>query len=68
MKIFVDDKPLDVLPGMKVKHALINERASGETPFPADVLDEWGNELGLEGELLSGMKIYTTRHAELQKS
>ena len=58
MKIFVNDRSFDLLPGMTVKHALaaagifLKKRSSEKT------YDEWGNELGLDGALCDGMKIY----------
>ena len=57
MKVFVNDRPFDLLPGMTVKHALVaagllKEMASKKT------YDQWGNELGLDGALSEAMKIY----------
>lgn len=57
MKVYVNDRPFDLLPGMTVKHALVaagllKEMASKKT------YDQWGNELGLDGALSEGMKIY----------
>jgi len=58
MRIFVNDRPFDLLPGMTVKHALtaaglLKEIGASKKPY-----DEWGNELGLGGALFEGMKIY----------
>ena len=58
MKIYVNQKPVDVLPGMSVKHALLNAGLLKEVEASKKVYDEWGNELGLEGALSEGMKIY----------
>ena len=60
MKIYVNQKPVDVLPGMSVKHALLNAGLLEEVKTSKKVYDEWGNELGLEGALAEGMKIYVT--------
>lgn len=58
MKIYVNDKPVDILPGMTVKHALISAGVFKEIGASKKVYDEWGNELGLDGALSEGMKIY----------
>jgi hypothetical protein len=60
MTVFVNDKPVDILPGMTVKHALA---AAGllkgmESTKTKKVRDEWGNEIGLDGALSEGAKIY----------
>lgn len=58
MKVFVNDRPVDILPGMKVKHALIGANLFQEMKPSAKVYDAWGNEVGLEGALSDGAKIY----------
>ena len=58
MKIYVNDKPVDILPGMTVKHALISAGVLKEMEASKKAYDEWGNEIGLEGALSEGMKIY----------
>lgn len=58
MKIHVNDKPVDILPGMTVKHALISAGVLKEIGTSEKVYDEWGNEIGLGGALSEGMKIY----------
>ena len=58
MRVYVNDKPVDILPGMKVKHALINAGLLGKVKKTKRVYDEWGNEIGLDGALADGMKIY----------
>jgi hypothetical protein len=56
MRVFVNEKAVDVLPGMTVRHALISAGLLGEIG-PKKVYDEWGNEIGLDGALSEGMKI-----------
>lgn len=56
MKVYVNDIPVDILPGMKVRHALIGAGLIGEIGRKK-VYDEWGNEIGLDGALSEGMKI-----------
>jgi hypothetical protein len=58
MKVYVNYVPVDVLPGMKVKHALMKVDLLKEIEGSKKVYDEWGNEIGLDGALSEGMKIY----------
>ena len=58
MKVFVNDRAVEVLPGMRVKHALISADLLGKVGLSGKVYDAWGNEVGLEGALSEGMKIY----------
>jgi hypothetical protein len=57
MEVYVNDKPVQVLPGMTVKHALVREGLLRELERGKRVYDEWGNELGLDGALSEGMRI-----------
>ena len=58
MKIYVNDKPVDILPGMTVKHALISAGILDQIAASRKAYDEWGNEIGLDGALSEEMKIY----------
>lgn len=62
--VYVNDKPVKIYQGMLVKHALISYDYSlykscedGESI----VLDENGFEIGLEGALHEGARIYTKK-------
>ena len=57
MEVYVNDKPVQVLPGMTVKHALVREALLEELERGKKVYDEWGNELGLDGALSEGMRM-----------
>jgi hypothetical protein len=57
MKVYVNGSPVHVLPGMTVKHALIQEGVLEKIERGKKVYDEWGNELGLDGALSEGMKL-----------
>jgi hypothetical protein len=57
MEVYVNDKSVQVLPGMTVKHALVRESLLEELERGKKVYDEWGNELGLDGALSEGMRI-----------
>jgi hypothetical protein len=58
MKVFVNDQSIDVLPGTTIRHALVRAGLLKELENSKKVYDEWGNELGLEGGLSEGMKIF----------
>ena len=57
MRVFVNRRPVDVVPGMSVKHALVQAGLMERLQEGLTVCDEWGNELGLDGALSEGMKI-----------
>ena len=59
MKVYVNQKPVDVLAGMTVKHALVSAGVLDGRGASKKAYDEWGNKLGLDGALSEGMKIYT---------
>jgi hypothetical protein len=58
MRVYVNQKPVDLAPGMKVKHALFNAGLMAAIAAGLKVYDEWGHELGLDGALAGGMKIF----------
>jgi hypothetical protein len=58
MRVYVNDVPVDILPGMTVKHAIIRAGLLKEMELLKHVFDEWGNEIGLDGALSGGEKIY----------
>jgi sulfur carrier protein ThiS len=67
IKVFVNDKPLEIFQGMQVKHALISydidiykKCIDGEYI----VVNEDGFEIGLEGALSNNTKIYIKRRRE----
>jgi hypothetical protein len=58
MRVYVNQKAVEVLPGMTVRHALLSAELlkrlkAGEKPY-----DQWGNEVGLDGTLAPEMIIY----------
>jgi hypothetical protein len=57
MRVFVNDRAVDMLPGMKIRHALISAGFLRRISIGERVYDEWGNELGLDGTLSEGMRI-----------
>ncbi len=58
MRVFVNQIPIDLMPGMTVKHALISVGLLKEVGRAKKVYDEWGHEVGLDGALSEGMKIH----------
>lgn len=58
MKVYVNDIPVELLPGMTVRHALIKADVFEEIERGKKVCDEWGNEIGLDGGLTEGVRIF----------
>ena len=58
MRVYVNQKPVDLVPGMQVRHALIGAGQMAPIAAGLKVYDEWGHELGLDGALTEGMKIF----------
>jgi hypothetical protein len=58
MTVYVNERPIELLPGMTVKHALIGAGLIGEIRAGKKAYDEWGNEIGTDGSLAEGAKIY----------
>ncbi len=58
MRVYVNNIPCDLLPGMTVRHALIKAGLLDEKEPARKVIDEQGNEIGLDGALSEGEKIY----------
>ena len=58
MRVYVNNMPCDLLPGMTVRHALIQAGLLDEKEPAQKVIDEQGNEIGLDGALSEGEKIY----------
>jgi hypothetical protein len=58
MEVYVNEKPVHLLPGMTVKHALTHEGLLEKLERGKKVYDEWANELGLDGALSEGTKIF----------
>ncbi len=56
--VYVNDKKYEVLPGMTVRHALIRAGLLDEIAAGKKAYDEWGQELGLDGAVSEGTKIF----------
>jgi len=57
MRIWLNGKPVFLVSGMTVRQALIQTNLLQEVIKGAKVLDEWGNETGLDGALEEGSRI-----------
>jgi hypothetical protein len=64
MRVYVNNSPVDILPGMTVRHALIKADLLRDVEASKLVCDEWGNEIGLDGALSEGMKIFARERGE----
>jgi hypothetical protein len=58
MKIYINEKEVELLLGMTVRHALMHVGLLEEIENGKKVYDQWGNELGLDGALAECAKIY----------
>jgi hypothetical protein len=61
MRVFVDDIPVDILPGMTVRHALVAAGWGNGALSLLQVRDEWGNVVGLGGAISDGIRLTTGR-------
>lgn len=57
MRLTVDGKPLELMPGMTVRHALLARYGTVDDRLL--VIDRWGNQIGLEGAVSDGMQLHT---------
>ena len=64
MRGYVSDNPVELFPGMQVKHALIRAGEMTQCAHGLKAFDAWGHELGLDGALLEGMKIFVKENSE----
>jgi len=59
MDVFVNDSKVTLFqPLTSVRHALLAAGLFDEVASGKKVYDEWGNELGLDGALNAGARIY----------
>ncbi|MEJ5330304.1 MAG: hypothetical protein WHT07_09135 [Desulfobaccales bacterium] len=56
MRVYVNDRAVELAPGMRVRHALLAAGYSPGTPN-LTVRDEWGHVIGLDGALSEGARI-----------
>jgi hypothetical protein len=58
VEVRVNGKAVQVRVGMQVKDALIRAGEMEKIAAGLRVYDQWGNELGLDGALVDGVKIF----------
>ncbi|MCX8023004.1 MAG: hypothetical protein N2745_09565 [Syntrophorhabdaceae bacterium] len=58
MRVFINGEPVELIPGMTIKHALIFLNLLNEIERGKKVYDEWGNEVGLDGEVSEGERFF----------
>jgi hypothetical protein len=58
MKVYVNNQAIHIHAGTTVRHALLAAGVLEELKASKKVYDEWGNEIGLDGALTEGAKIY----------
>jgi hypothetical protein len=58
MRIWLNDLPVDLITGMTVRQALIRADLLSIIEKGDKVLDEWGNQVGLDGALEEGSRLY----------
>jgi len=58
MKVYVNNQAVHIYAGMTVRHALLTAGVLEELKSSKKVYDEWGNQIGLDGVLAEGARIY----------
>jgi hypothetical protein len=58
MKVYVNDRVVYIHAAMTVRHALLAAGVLDDLSAIKKVYDEWGNEIGLDGALSEGARIY----------
>ncbi|MEK6671914.1 MAG: hypothetical protein AABY42_00370 [Nitrospirota bacterium] len=58
MRVYVNDRAVDLLPGMTVRHALISAGMLKDLETGKKAYDKWGNETGMDGAVNDGTRIY----------
>jgi len=58
MKVYVNNNEIHLAPGMTVRHAIVGAGLLDEINAGKKVLDEWGNEVGLDGAVSEHYRIY----------
>jgi hypothetical protein len=53
----MNDQPVTLVPGMTVRHALIQLDLLKSVEAGRRVFDEWGNEVGLDGTVEDGQRF-----------
>jgi hypothetical protein len=65
IKVYLNEKPVHVFRGMKVKHLLTKDMKKAVRNGDKAIFDEEGNERGLEGSLTEGEKLYVKKQKKI---
>jgi hypothetical protein len=57
MRVWLNNKAVDLIPGMTVRQVLIQTGLLKEIEKGTKVFDEWGNQVGLDGALEEGARL-----------
>ena len=57
MRIWLNDKPITLIPGMTIRQILIQSDCLREIEKGWMVYDEWDNEVGLDGAIENGSRF-----------
>jgi hypothetical protein len=57
MRVWLNNKAVDLIPGMTVRQVLIQTGLLKEIEKGTKILDEWGNQVGLDGTLEEGSRL-----------
>jgi hypothetical protein len=68
VRVYVDENPVELLPGMTVRHALIGAGLIDEVAAGKKVCDAWGNEVGLDGTPAEGERLRLVPRSALANS
>lgn len=58
MRVFVNGDPIELAPGMTVRHAVLRAGITAEQMRSVRIFDEWDNEVGLSGGLAEGDRLW----------
>lgn len=58
MRVWVNQKAIQLAPGMQVKHAIQAAGLWFEIEAGKRVYDDWGNEVGFDGALNPGARLW----------
>jgi hypothetical protein len=61
LNVFVNERHYHLLKGMSVRHALLAAGLLDNDREIPTVLDEWGNQTGLDGTLTEGIKLFISK-------
>jgi hypothetical protein len=57
MRVWLNGRPIDLVPGMTVRQVLIQTGLLREIEKGTKIFDEWGNQVGLDGALEEGTRL-----------